>query len=115
MFGGTRVLSRVAEGLKLKRQAKMIHQSAVELNDAVPQYANAEQAAEFTKSSIFSIFIRTITAGYKTKGNEHCHTFYYERFNSSMTFFLRSLMQAAVLHAAAMAVEPTLPTNAPPY
>ncbi|CAK9097388.1 Hypothetical protein SCF082_LOCUS45682 [Durusdinium trenchii] len=55
----------VDQGLKLKRQAKSIHQSAVELNDALPQYATAEQAA--------------------------------------------------ILHAAAMAAGPTLPTNAPPY
>lgn len=55
----------VDQGLKLKRQAKKIHQNAVELNNALPQYAIAEQAAS--------------------------------------------------LHAAAMAAEPTLPTNAPPY
>lgn len=55
----------VDQGLKLKRQAKKIHQNAVELNSALPQYAIAEQAAS--------------------------------------------------LHAASMAAEPTLPTNAPPY
>jgi hypothetical protein len=33
-----------ALGLKLKRQAKKIHQNAVELNNALPQYAIAEQA-----------------------------------------------------------------------
>lgn len=35
---------RSALGLKLKRQAKKIHQNAVELNNALPQYAIAEQA-----------------------------------------------------------------------
>ena len=34
---------RSALGLKLKRQAKKIHQNAVELNSALPQYAIAEQ------------------------------------------------------------------------
>eukprot|EP00913_Durusdinium_trenchii_P032126 g30084.t1 len=36
----------VDQGLKLKRQAKSIHQSAVELNDALPQYATAEQESD---------------------------------------------------------------------
>ncbi|CAJ1331243.1 unnamed protein product [Effrenium voratum] len=35
----------VDQGLKLKRQAKTIHQTAVELNDALPAYRSAEQAA----------------------------------------------------------------------
>ena len=35
---------KAAAGLKLKRQAKTIHQTAVELNDALPAYRSAEQA-----------------------------------------------------------------------
>ena len=30
-------------GLKLKRQAKKIHESAVEINDQLPKYASAQQ------------------------------------------------------------------------